>query len=360
MLIEPTPALPPSPGRRTRVGAAVVAPFAFLVVVVGAGLLGAATEQGATRPSSTAAPAAVDQPPGPSPTVGPSAPPAFPSRVLGLPTRSVADSLELRRGGMTGDEIVAIRAFATVHPTPSECFVVDGAPTIADALACRREVLLADDADPLLASSDAGVDWIGSPDAMHLHASVYPVVGLVDLDAYAVGAAATTASPEIVTDTPIASVPVVVLGRFDDPRLADPRSSGRHPNEAFAIERVVWVADTWQPRPAIRFLPAVAGEIPINEVRATTSNALPSGTVILSHSIADLGVLARLDPAAAGLARTGATRLGLPEPDAVWYVRVMTRSAAPVDTLAGDTAPRRLAWVVMSADGVLLGTATED
>lgn len=362
MLIEPTPAIPPSPGRRARLALAAVAPIILLVAVIAVGALGARDPETALQPRSSVplsngSPAA----PATTPSAAPSGPPAYPSRVLGLPTRAVAETLQRRRDGTTRDEIVAVRGFATVHPSPTECFVVDDAPTIADALACRREVVLADGPETFLAWSDGAVDWVMSEGVTHLHAASFPVVSLVDLDAYAVAAPpATSPTGDDPVIAPIASVPVVVLGRFDDPRLADPRSNERHPNEAFVIERIVWVDDVWQTRPAVRFVRPVDGEAAIGQVRATTSSALPSGTVILSHSIADLDVLARLDPTALGLARTGVDRLDIPEPAAVWYVRVMIRGAPPVDTLAGDTTERRLAWAVMTADGTLLGTRTED
>ncbi len=340
------------------VGAA--APVLLLVAVIGVGALGARDDDSASEPVTTRVPAEVQPTPSPEAS-GLARPPAFPVRVLGLRTRTVADALERRRSGVTGDEIIAVQGFATVHPTPSDCFIVDDAPTIADSLACRREVIVADGPDAFLAWSDGVVDWVMSEGVTHLHASSFPVVSLVDLEAHAVTSPPPTSptgdDPVI---APIPSVPVVVLGRFDDPRLADPRSSARHPNEAFVIERIVWVDDVWQTRPTVRFVRPLDGEIAIGQVRATTSRALPSGTVILSHSIADLEVLARLDPTAAALVRPGADRLGIAEPAAVWYVRVMIRGAPPVDTLAGDTTPRHLAWAVMTADGTLLGTGTEN
>lgn len=361
MLIEPTPALPPEPGRRTRLAIAAVAPVLLLAAVIAVGALGARDDETTSGPETTRAPGEV---PSVSPTPessGLAGPPAFPARVLGLRTRTVAETLERRRSGSTGDEIVAVRGFATVHPSPTECFVVEDAPTIAEALACRREVVIGDDPAAFLAWSNGEVDWVMSEGATHLHAASFPVTSLVDLAAHAVAAppAASPAGGDAVI-APILSVPVVVLGRFDDPRLADPRSSARHPNEGFVIERIVWVDDVWQPRPGVRFVRRVDGEVAIGQVRATTSSALPSGTVILSHSIADLAALARLDPAAAGLARTRADDLGIAEPAAVWYVRVMIRGAPPVDTLAGDTTERRLAWAVMAADGTLLGTGADD
>lgn len=364
MLIEPTPAIPPSSGRRARLVVAAAAPVLLLVAVIAVGALGSRDGDTAVDPGASDSPPAGL--PGASttasePTDEPSGPPAFPSRTLGLPTRTVAETLERRRAGRTGDEIIAIQGFATVHPTPTDCFIVDDAPTIAGALACRREVIVADVPEAFLAWSDGAVDRVMSDDVTHLHAASFPVVSLVDLEAHAM------AAPPSVSPTgddpviaPIPSVPVVVLGRFDDPRLADPRSNTRHPNEGFVIERIVWVDDVWQPRPAVRFVAPTDDEIAIADVRAITSGALPSGTVILSHSIASLDVLARLDPTAVGVVRSGAARLDLDEPRAVWYVRVMVRGAPPVDTLAGDTTPRQLAWAVITQNGILLGTGTED
>lgn len=361
MLIEPTPALPPSPGRRARSILGAAAPVVILFAVIATGALGAPDDAPPSGPPTPRAAAASPAMPPSTEPGGTAGVPAVPARVLGLRTRTVAAALERRRAGATGDEIIAVRGFATVHPTPTDCFVVDDAPTIADALACRREVIVADGPGAFLAWSDGVVDWVMSEGVVHLHAASFPMVSLVDLEAHAVAApAASSPTGDDPASAPIGSVPVVVLGRFDDPRLADPRSSARHPNEAFVIERIVWVDDVWQTRPAVRFVRSVDGEIPIGQVRATTSSALPSGTVILSHSIADFDVLARLDPAALGLARTGVDRLDIAEPAAVWYVRVMTRGAPPVDTLAGDTTERRLAWAVMTADGTLLGTGTED
>ncbi len=360
MLIEPTPAIPPSSRRRARLVIGAAAPVLLLVAVIGVGVLGARDDDSTSEPAATRAAAEVGPTPPSTEPSGLARPPAFPARVLGLRTRTVADALERRRTGATGDEIIAVQGSATVHPTPTDCFVVDDAPTIADALACQREVIIADGPDAFLAWSDGVVDWVMSEGVTHLHAASFPVVSLVDLEAHAVTSPPPTGptgdDPAI---APIPSVPVVVLGRFDDPRLADPRSSARHPNEGFVIERIVWVDDVWQTRPVVRFVRPVDGEIALGQVRATTSSALPGGTVILSHSIADIEVLARLDPTAAGLARAGSDRLGIAAPAAVWYVRVMIRGAPPVDTLAGDTTPRHLAWAVMTADGTLLGTGTD-
>jgi hypothetical protein len=357
MLIEPTPAIPRTPARRARAVVAIVAPIVILGVVIGTGVLGRDVDprpERAVVPGATPDSAATDPVPAASLSVAQSDPGAFPSRVLGLQVRTVAETLERRGGGELGDDLVAVRAHATLGPATTECFLAARAPTISSALACRRDVVLADGPDPVFAWSGDEIDWIAAPGHRHLHGSAFPGVSLVDLGARGLAAPPSTAP------IPVPSVPVVVLGRFDDPRLADPRSSARHANEAFAIERVVWVAETWQPRPAVRFVAPVDDERTIDDVRAITSDSLPSGTVILSHAIADPDVLARIDPTAAFVARKGVERLGLPEPEALWYVRVMTRDRPPVDTLAGDTATRRLAWAVMTAQGTLLGTGAED
>jgi hypothetical protein len=101
--------------------------------------------------------------------------------------------------------------------------------------------------------------------------------------------------------------------------------------------------------------------LPIEEVRERVSAALPSGTVVLGHSFLGLDDLAEVDPTASGLAKAGLAAEGLEVArfSGVWYVRVMVRDGNPVDTLAGDAVPRRLAWVVLAADGTVLGQAID-
>jgi len=322
MLIEPTPALPPSRGGRARLLAAIAAPLMLLVAAVGSGTVGQALAPDAPAIDSLASVAV--------PTVlatptGTADPQAFPSRMLGLPTRTVEATLELRRAGRIGDEVVAIRGWLTLSPAPAECRVQP------EGLCARRTIL-----------TDVP-DTVSMRGTVHLHPTALPGVGLPD--------------PGDRSPVPF---PVVLLGRFDDPRLADPRTRPRHPNEAFALERVAWAVGIHaQVRVVAGSAKAWEG-LDARAVRAIVSAALPSGTVVLSQAVVDIDMLKRLDPTASGLARREADQRGLELPAAAWYVRVMIRDGPPVDTLAGDTAPRRIGFAVVTVDGTVLAAAAED
>lgn len=371
MLFEPAPALPPSRrGGRLRLLAAVAAPVVALVVVVGVGTLGAAP--GATRPSVPPAPSAPPAALAPSPDAS-GAPTAdlratFPARVLGLPPRTVADLLDLRRAGALGDELQAVIGYMTVRPGTTDCFIGDetGATLpMVQATGCRREIILADTDGPLIGWSSGDVAWLGSIGQGHVHAPIFQGVSLADLETL-VSRRPPTTSDGVAGDggdpAPIEPVPALVIGRFGDPRVADPRSSARHVNETFTLERVAWADGGWQEQPAIVLARPAARMLAIEEVRARVSAALPSGAVVLSHAFMTLDQLAQVDSTASGVARVGiaAAALDADEVPGVWYVRVMVRDGNPVDTLAGDTVPRRLAWVVLAPDGTVLGLAGDD
>jgi hypothetical protein len=375
VLIEPTPALPPSRrGGRARLVAAVVAPALVLVVVVGAGTLGAspASTDPSERPAALASPAAVAPSVAPTGAVAPDAPAAdvlggFPARVLGLPARTVADLLDLRRAGALGDELQAVLGYVTVRPGTRDCFIGDetGATLpMVQATGCRREIVVSDADEPLLGWTDGEVAWLGQIGQGHLHAPVFPGVSLADLEILVAQRPPTTSDGVAGAGgepAPIAPAPALVIGRFDDPRVADPRSSVRHVNETFMVERVAWASGSWQEQPAVVLARPAAEMLPIEEVRARVSAALPSGTVVLGHSFLGLDDLAEVDPTASGLAKAGLAAEGLEVArfSGVWYVRVMVRDGNPVDTLAGDAVPRRLAWVVLAADGTVLGQAID-
>jgi hypothetical protein len=368
VLIEPTPALPPSRrGGRARLLTAVVAPALVLVLVVGAGTLGAQP----MPPDPSPVPARSREAIAPSPDAPAPTPldlrAAFPSRVLGLAPRSVADLLDLRRAAALGDELQAVLGYVTVRPGTSDCFIGDetGATLpMVQATGCRREVMLADTDTPLLGWSNGEVTWLGPAGPEHLHAPVFPGVSLADLEILVAQRPPTTIDGTAGAGdvpAPIVPVPALVIGRFDDPRVADPRSSVRHVNETFVVERVAWADGIFQDHAAIVLARPAAEMLAIEGVRARVSATLPSGTVVLSHSFLGLEQLAQVDATASGVVRTGVSSAnGEPgEVSGVWYVRVMVRDGNPVDTLAGDTVPRRLAWVVLAVDGTVLGQAID-
>lgn len=379
MLIEPTPALPPSRGGRARLVTTILVPAVLLGGIVGVGALTRGAEAGPAGPADPSRPpaAATDQLPDLSlaaPSIGPAPVVAdldVPSRALGLPTRTVSELLSRRRGGAVDDALHAAGGWLTVRPGTEDCFIGDSTGAtlpMIKAVGCRREVILAQTADPLLAWVGDEVVWLGgsgdtlAPD--HLHIPVFHGVSLASLELLAssrppIDAAGLAGDPS--TMTPIEPVPVVIVGRFDDPRVADPRSNADHVNEIFTLERIVWSAGALEEQPPIQLVAPPAGAVPIEDIRARVSGALPSGTIVLNHVYLPLGQLTKVDAAAAGGARLALQKMGSPSGDeaAVWYVRVMVRDGNPVDTLAGDTIPRRLGWVVSTADGIVLQQAID-
>jgi hypothetical protein len=371
VLIEPTPALPPSRAGRSRLLTAILVPAVLLVGVVGVGALTDGDDAAAESPSGSPAPLAeatpATQPTGASAPIDPAVEAArFPSRVLGLSTRSVSELVGRRRGGSVDDALHAARGYLTVRPGTEDCFIGDSTGStlpMIQAVGCRREVILSLTDEPLLAWAGGGVVWLDEDGPEHLHIPVFQGVSLGSLETLV------TDRPPVVVGggedaaevTPILPRPVVILGRYDDPRVADPRTNAEHVNETFTLERVAWASDAIEEPPPIQLVAPPDGALAIEAVRARVSEALPSGTVVLSHAYLPLGQLARVDPTAAGGARSGLEALDAAAGDdaAVWYVRVMVRDGNPVDTLAGDTIPRRLGWVVLTADGTVLDLAVD-
>lgn len=341
MLVEPTPALPPARAGRARLLVAIAAPIAILLATVASGSLGrdgAAPDASATSRPAAALPSAAagpspSGPVGPSPTAS-AKPVAFPPRLLGLTTRTVEQTLERRRADLVGDEMIAIKGWLTIQPDPTDC-------DLAPVELCIRSTLLADTHEQLLVRLHGSIEWAGPREMFHLHPAVMPGVRLPDIG-----------------DQELVPIPVVLLGRFDDPRLADPRTSFRHPNEALAIERVVTAA-SWELPAFVRDAGATGETLDSADIRARVSAALPSGTVVLSHAFVALSTLSRIDAEAAGRARA-ALQLGDGDDPSVWYVRLMVRDGNPVDTLAGDTAPRRVGWSVLAANGAILASRIGD
>lgn len=339
-------------------------PFVVLVVVAGTAWLtgGRDPASGATDgalPSSTpsASPAAVGvttASPSPAEPVDDA---TFPARALGLPVRSVADVLARRVAGALGDEVVAVAGHLTVLPGRGACLSIDDAPTISTAAPCGAVAVLAASQEPVVARSEDGVVWRTARDGavgVHLDATAFPTT---DLAALSGGPA--VARPRVADNAGIAAVATIVIGRFGDPRVADPRSNDRHPNLAFVIERVAWLDGAWQARAATRYVELPAGWIAIERIRVSAASAFPGGAAVISLVFVDLDTLGHVDAVALGTARSGAANLGLDEPSGVWYLRVMRREGGSEPPLARDAVPWRLGWVVVGADGTVLGSAID-
>jgi hypothetical protein len=354
VIIEPVG--PDQRGRfgRARTLAAIALPLVMLVGVVATGVLGrdpgavATVADDVSASTTPSVPGTSVGPPEPSASTALEADVDFPSRVLGLPVRSVEGTLSARRAaGAAAEGLIAVRGYLTVQPGVERCVVDE--PGRAVAALCERATILRDIPDPALAWRDGEVAWVGIRGTAHLHPRAFPGVSLGMLDVEAV----TGMIPESMVDGPITPIPAVLIGRFDDPRLADRRASARHRTEGFALERLVWLDGEGQER---RVVPSAPDDT-TRRIISIVSQALPSGTIALSHTVATVTTLAAIDPTAAAAVRsadgTGTTDDASDEP--VWYVRVMTRDAPPVDTLADSGGPRRLGWVVVAGDGSVLG-----
>jgi hypothetical protein len=351
VLIEPTPAVPPSRGGRLRAVATIAAPLAVLVAVVATGVMAGDGPEGGLgiAQRASASPAATTAVPSVDPELGDGvAISVFPVRVPGLAVRSVPEALAARRAGETGDELVAIAGYLTVRPGVERC-VVRNARLAPDPL-CERDTILTEGPEPVLAWDSGELRWAGIRGAAHLHPRVFPGVTLGPIEP----GNATTPAAARTADGPIEPIAVVVVGRFDDPRVVDRRSSARHRGEGFAIERVAWADDEWQAYEVARLVEPTPYELDPRDVRAIALRTLPSGSTILNHALLPSPALAPVhdDAAAAILAAT-------PDPASVWYVRAMVRTSPPTLSLADGRGPRRLGWVVIGAEGSVLASGVE-
>jgi hypothetical protein len=357
MLIEPTPAVPPSRGGRLRLFVSASVPLVGLLAVVATGVLAGNADHAGTATGRTAAQAAggavarderVQVAARDDAAVVRA---AFPPRVLGLPVLDLARARDLRADGTVGDGLVALRGYLTARPRLRGCLGA-GQPAV-DAALCRRDTILTDDPAPLLAWKGGAVRWVGTRPGLHLHPQALPGVTLAPLDAAldaSVGAGSTPGAGAP-PDAPIRPIAAVVIGRFDDPRLVGRSSGGRDHSEAFAIERLVWADGRWQDRGIARSAPRRDDELDQREIRAIVNDRLSTGAVILSQSIVDPASLAPLQPDAR-------EAIGVPGSVAppVWYVRTMIRLSGPPTLFdPPDAAIRRqVAWLVIGADGSVL------
>jgi hypothetical protein len=349
VLIEPTPALPPSRGGRLRLIASASIPVVGLLAVVATGVLAGATERtdapaGRTASEAVGVAAARDDD---AAFVSVS----FPPRVLGLPVLDIATARDLRAGGTVGDGLVALRGYLTARPRLRGC--LGASQPAMDVALCRRDTILTEDPAPLLAWEDGAVRWVGTRPGLHLHPQAMPGVTLAPLDAALDasfdGGTATGAGER--PDGPIRPIAAIVIGRFGDPRLAGRSTGGRDHSEPFAIERLVWADGRWQDRGIARSAPRDDDELDPREIRTIINERLATGAVILSQSIVDPASLAPLQP---GLAKVIGGTGSVAEP--VWYVRTMIRTTGPPSLFdPPDIAvQRRVAWLVIAGDGSVL------
>jgi hypothetical protein len=326
--VQPVQSLAPDrsgSGRRTTF--AVIAPLAILFIVAGAGVLGRA---GAPL-SALDGPApdyALERPtestPSPSPRRAPSrvVEVAFPSTALGLQVEPVQEVAGRLRRGAPGPSVVAVSGWLTIHPVPDACRIdAVGSPPAA---LCPRETLLAWAPDPVLEVGAGGDVSRIRPSGPHVHAVALPGVSLRYLAGRQYTGLATVLTP----------LPVVVVGRVDDPRLPACRPSGRHCGESFALERVVWVdGETLDLGTVGTLRPVPPAGMSASERADRVRAAVPGAAEILSELRVPRAELGRVDRAAAG-----SVDASIEGP--VWYVRYL---------VAGPGGAGDVGWAVLDA-----------
>ena len=281
MIVEPAPTNPRSPARRTLRLVGVAVPVVLLVGIVAAGALG-------PQPTPVASPG----PPGPSSVaegnVAETARPVvladgttttFPKTWIGFRVRSVAETRAERQDGRA-EGFVAVAGYLSYGTLPWTCvdtYLDEDAPCDGRGLLADIDVLPTD-------ANGGGFGAIGP----HLHPTFAP----------GVRGPTPAGGPSQPSSEPI---PVVVLGRYTDPVGVACSPTSRDCGQAFAVERVVWVAGT--PWGETLSLDAAMDVEPDNPRIETTveaaADALGSGALALRTSVVRPDLLERIEPEAA-------------------------------------------------------------
>jgi hypothetical protein len=278
MIVEPAPTNPRSPGRRALRLVGLAAPLVLLVGIVAAGALGRPASAPTPHPSPVTATS-----PTPSALVallpdGTSTP--FPDGWVGLRVRTVAETQALRQAG-DAEGFLAVGGYLSYGTLSPRC--VD-AYLDTDPAVCAGRSLFADVAVIATDATGGVFDAIGP----HLH----PL--------FADGVRAPTPGPT--PGSPARGpIPVVVLGRYTDSRGVPCSPTSRDCGEAFAVERVVWVAGKpWGETLGVDAALDIEPNAP--EVAATVeaaSDALGQGALQLRTAVVRREVLDIVDPDAA-------------------------------------------------------------
>ena len=278
MIVEPAPTNPRSPVRRLLRLVGIAVPVVLLVGVVTAGALGPQREPDASpRPSAVAVTNPDD---GDRPAVlADGTTTTFPTTWVGFRVWSVTETRAQRQDGRA-EGIQAVAGYLSYGTLPWTC--VDA---YLDAKApCDGRALLAD-VDVLPTDDNGGVFGAIGP---HLHPTFAP----------GVRGPTPAGGPSQPRTEPI---PVVVLGRYTDPVGVPCSPTSRDCGQAFAVERVVWVAgEPWGVTLSVDAAMDVEPNIP--EIRATvaaSTDALGRGALALRTAVVRPDVLALVDPEAA-------------------------------------------------------------
>ena len=329
--IEPVRSLTLDRGSRARTFLVALVPAFVLIAVIGAAIFGSGRstdepESEADRNIDAPVSAAPQQQPSDAPDVAGLREAGFPTRALGLPVHSVARTLELHDDGQILGDVVAVAGWLSVPPDPA-CGLdeIDDRPGLYGAGAsCRRETILAGDAEPVVAVRSASLRELRTA------ATILRPVGLPGPSLSSI------AARQIAPDRVVMPERAIVLGRFADPRLEECQSASTGCAAAFAIERVVWVDGSWRLRRPLLY-PSEVEPVPSGQVRwPTVDRAIRRGAIILSETIVSRDDLASVDPDA-----DAATPLDI---GTVWYVRALLR-ARGLDNPVGE-----VGWAVIDDD----------
>ncbi len=324
------PLTPNRRGGRLRTVVAAVVPVAILGAVVAGGLLGRAGGAGGAHASPGPAASAVTNSRAPAfdaPRLPVEIDPVeafFPTDTLGLPVRSVDETVNWIRSGLMRERVVAVAGWLSIRPPSEACRTEVDRGTDPTAL-CPRDALLVGTPEPVIDVGTQGEVRRLRPPGPHLHPIAMPGVSL--------GQQAGRLYRGLASLTP---VPVVVVGRIGDVRLPECRLSGRHCGESFTLERLIWVDGEWQDRRTLLTTPALEGPDRSPQARRRTiDEKVPGAGTVLSEILLPRDALAGLDPNA-DAAVDEAVR------GPVWYVRFLLRVAGP-----GGSYPRDVGWAVL-------------
>ena len=319
------PIRPIRPPRRSRIRslAAALVPVVLLVAVIGAGVLGQIGDDRSDvvpEPTEDEQPVERPAPPAPPAVVDARAETTFPRTAIGIPVRSVADTLARLPASPPSLELIAVAGWLTIPPHHIECD--DGAEPETSPLMCRRGTMLLDTPEPIMRTRGDEVVRLRSP-GVHLHPQALPGTTLRPLrrDADA--------------RDPLVPVPVVLIGRFGDPRLPDCRPAQRHCGESFAIERIIWVDGAWKDRQSERVAGVDRGRLPARLSRLITQDSIRDSTVVLSETLLAPEHLPLVDPAAAA-------RMDGDTDGPLWYLRLVVRRST-----TGGSLLREVGWAVV-------------
>jgi hypothetical protein len=319
--IQPVQSLTPDPRSRARTLIVAALPVVLLVGLVTAGILGREDDEG---PGVGLVAAETADPAPAPPSAGPSATPdlaasdpsvaGFPTETIGLRVHSVDETLALRDAGKIGSEVVAVSGWLTI-PRLGQCPAIGAAGTAPGAstgdgnLLCQRDTYLVDDGLPLFAIEHReGLVTLRSP-GRHLRPQAMPGVELVSLAGRQFMGNSTELRPRR----------VVIAGRFGDPRLEECRPLTHTCEEAFAIERLVWVDGQARLRRTVRY-PGLDDLELSRKVRWHIVDAANQhGSIVLSETLVPRSELRALDPTADRAVPADVV-------GTVWYVRTLLRS----------------------------------